>query len=304
MERKPARPTLLQLRALAAIAEHGSYSAAALETDSAQSTLSHAIQDLERNLDAKLLERGRMGATLTPLGRRVLEHARDALTSLEALEQEVMLERGGLTGEIRVISCRSLATHLLPGALQQFRTRHPNVKLELAIEPTGFEDSENFVHDGRADLGLLDLPVRGGTLLEYELVRDEYVLLSSLAQPALHTWAEIEASPMILDDSNCARCVRQHWAAQGLALHSAFEVHSDSVILGMIAQGLGIGVMSTLAIHPLPPGVRVSALPVPLERRMGIAVTRRKLRVPAIRAFVDTLRAYASNHPLGAGVMD
>lgn len=298
MQRKPARPTLLQLRALTAIALHGSYSAAALETDSSQSTLSHAIQDLERNLGATLLERGRMGAKLTALGQRVVEHARDAITSLEALEQEVMLETSGLTGTIRMMSYRSLATHLLPGAVQVFQKQHPNVSLEFMSEAPEFGGIEEYVRDGRADLGLLELPNIGGDLLEFELARDQYVLLSSSAQPAPTTWGEIQAQPFIHDGGICSKALRTHWSANGLTLVGAYTVQSDSAILGMVAQGLGISVMPSLAAQPVLAGVRVSAIPAPLERRLGIVVTRRKLRVPAIRAFVDTVRGYAASHPL------
>ena len=304
MQRKPARPTLLQLRALTAIAAHGSYSAAALETDSSQSTLSHAIQDLERNLGAKLLERGRMGAKLTALGQRVVEHARDAITSLEALEQEVMLERGGLTGTIRMMSYRSLATHLLPGAVQIFQRQHPKVSLEFLSEAPDAGRIEDFVRDGRADIGLLELPDVGGDLMEFELTRDQYVLLSSSAKPAPRTWSEIQAQPFITDGDVCSRALRTHWHANGLTLIGAYTVQSDSAILGMVAQGLGISVMPSLAAQPVLAGVRVSAIPVPLERRLGIVVTRRKLRVPAIRAFVDTVRGYAASHPLeGIGAL-
>ena len=298
MQRKPARPTLLQLRALTAIALHGSYSAAALETDSSQSTLSHAIQDLERNLGATLLERGRMGAKLTALGRRVVEHARDAITSLEALEQEVMLETSGLSGTIRMMSYRSLATHLLPGAVQVFQKQHPKVSLEFMSEAPESERIEDFVRDGRADIGLLELPNVGGDLIEFELARDQYVLLSSSAQPAPKTWGEIQTHPFIHDGGLCSTALRAHWNANGLTLVGAYTVQSDSAILGMVAQGLGISVMPSLAAQPVLAGVRVSAIPVPLERRLGIVVTRRKLRVPAIRAFVDTVRGYAASHRL------
>ena len=298
MQRKPARPTLLQLRALTAIALHGSYSAAALETDSSQSTLSHAIQDLERNLGATLLERGRMGAKLTPLGWRVVEHARDAITSLEALEQEVMLETSGLSGTIRMMSYRSLATHLLPGAVQVFQVQHPKVSLEFLSEASEFGGIEEYVRDGRADIGLLELPNVGGDLMEFELTRDQYVLLSSAAKPAPRTWSEIQAQPFITDGDVCSKALRAHWNANGLTLVGAYTVQSDSAILGMVAQGLGISVMPSLAAQPVLAGVRVSAIPVPLERRLGIVVTRRKLRVPAIRAFVDTVRAFAESHPL------
>jgi DNA-binding transcriptional LysR family regulator len=298
MTEKPSKPTLPQLRALIAVATHGSYSLAALETDQSQSTLSHAIQDLERTLGARLLERGRMGARLTPLGLRTLHHARDALTSLEALEQEVMLERGGLLGLIRVMAYRSLGTHLLPGAVQSFRAQHPGVNLELHDGGRGDRAIDECLHRDTIDVGLLDIPTDTGDLLEFEVARDEYLLLTHESAPVPRTWAEIQTQPYIQGDSICTRYVRQHWDAFGCPLRPAFTVTEDSVILGMVAQNLGITVMPSLAAFPLPAGVRASPLPVPLERRLGLAVTRRKMTVPAIRAFVETVLQHVAAHPL------
>ena len=281
------RVTIGQLRALAAVVEHGSYSEAALETDQAQSTLSHAVAELERTLGARLLERGRHGAAPTALGSRVLEHARTALVAVEAIEQEVALERDGLVGTIRVMALRSIATHLLPPVLHRFRLEHPGVQFELFEE----DRIKEAARDGHADVCLTDLPA-SGDLLEFELARDEYVVLlpNEPGRTAPPTWDEIASRPFILCDSGCTRRVREHLAYHGQLFEPAYRIAEDGVIVSMVAQGLGVSVLPTLAVHPLPANVRGYPLPVPLERRLGIAVTRRKMTVPAVRAFVEALR--------------
>jgi DNA-binding transcriptional LysR family regulator len=290
------RPSLAQLRALVAIAQYGSFSAAALEIDTSQSALSHAIRELEETLGARVLERGRLGAKLTPLGTRVLAHARDAMTSLEALEQEAMLERGGLRGTVRITSLRSLGTHFLPSAIREFRSRYPEVKLQFVDEPRPHHLIDLAVRDGEVDVGLMELPCNAD-LLEFELGRDEYALLTSSALPApsIESWADFSAHTIIVDDE-CNRRVFQHHYPT--ALGNGLRITEDSVILGMVAGGLGISVMPMLAASPIPNGVRVQPLPEPLERRLGLAVTRRRMTVPAVRAFVENLRDYATRHPL------
>jgi DNA-binding transcriptional LysR family regulator len=66
----------------------------------------------------------------------------------------------------------------------------------------------------------------------------------------------------------------------------------------MVAGGLGVSVMPLLAANPVPSGVNIQPLPEPLERRLGAVVTRRRMTVPAVRAFVNHLRDYAARHPL------
>ncbi len=282
--------TLTQLRALVSIAQHGSYSEAALETMQSQSTLSHAISELERGLNTKLFERGRRGASLTSLGSRLLEHAKDVIGSIEAFEQEVSLEQAGLTGTIKIMSIRSAATFILPPIISGFVERFPNVTFEFLEEGDDDNPIEDSVRSGRADIGILETPFIGDGLIEFELARDEYLLLEPSKRRALKTWQDLKKQQFIMCVGGCTRHIREHWESQGVNLEPAFRIREDSVILGMVAQGLGISVLPRLAVEPLPPGVRASSLPTPLERVMSVVATRRKLRQPVLREFLQAIQ--------------
>ena len=292
------RATLAQLRTLLAVIDGGSFSEAALELDLSQSSVSHAIAELERSLGARLLDRGRHGARATELGRRIAAHARAMVASLEALEQEVQLEHGELTGRLRIASVRSAATLLLPPVIRAFRTNHPAVRfavLDLEAEVGGIEAA---LTDGRADLGLLSLPTTGG-LIEWELTRDEYLVLWP-DEPRANApgWAELAARPFIQCDVDCARRIGEHLDRHGLGIEPAYAVREDSVILSMVAHGLGVSVLPRLAVEPLPAGVRAYPLPVPLERRLGAAVAPARASSPLVQAFLAALRAGV---PTGSG---
>jgi DNA-binding transcriptional LysR family regulator len=282
--------TLTQLRALVSIAQHGSYSEAALETMQSQSTLSHAISELERGLDTKIFERGRRGASLTELGKRLLEHAQNVVYSVEALEQEVQLEQAGLSGTVKIMSFRSAATFILPPIISSFMERFPSINFEFLEEGDTENPVEEAVRSGRADIGILESPFNYDGLISFELARDEYLLLESSKRRAARTWQDLQKQPFILCVGGCITHVRQHWEQHGINLEPAFRIRDDSVVLGMVAQGLGISIMPRLAIEPLPAGIRASPLPTPLERIMSVVVTRRKLRQPAIREFTQAIR--------------
>ena len=64
-----------QLRALVAVAYHKNFSNAALDLNVSQSGISHAIASLEEELGVQLLNRGRYGAHLTPVGEQICQHA-------------------------------------------------------------------------------------------------------------------------------------------------------------------------------------------------------------------------------------
>ena len=74
---------LSQLRALVAIAKYGNFSEAALQIGVNQSTVSHAIATLENEMGVILLNRGRHGAKLTPVGEQITAKAIQMLKLLE-----------------------------------------------------------------------------------------------------------------------------------------------------------------------------------------------------------------------------
>ena len=60
----------------------------------------------------------------------------------------------------------------------------------------------------------------------------------------------------------------------------------------MVMQGLGIAIMARLAAKPIPEGLKVYCLPVPLERIIKAAVVKNALHTPAVFAFLDALKNY------------
>jgi DNA-binding transcriptional LysR family regulator len=297
-----SRVTLTQLRALVAIAQHGSYSQAALETMQSQSTLSHAINELEKSFGAKLFERGRQGAKLTSLGQRTLEHAQNAIEASSAFEQEIAITKNNLSAHIRIMSIRSAATHILPPIISGFTLRFPKITFEFFDEGDNDHPISDALREGRADIGILETPFQNDGLLEFEIATDEYLLLErDNPKGRTHpTWASVSDKPFILCVGGCNKRIRQHWETHVGPLEPTLRIHEDSVILGMVAQGLGISVLPRLAIEPLPLGVRATPLPTPLERRISLAVTRRQLKTPAIREFVASVRQECAPMNLGA----
>lgn len=90
----PYNLKISQLKALVFVADNGNFSAAALELDVSQSTVSYAIATLEEELGVLLLNRGRHGAQLTPIGERIVAHARAVLAPLQAIVAEASGAQG------------------------------------------------------------------------------------------------------------------------------------------------------------------------------------------------------------------
>ncbi|WP_161882015.1 LysR family transcriptional regulator [Deinococcus alpinitundrae] len=283
------RPTLSQLRVFVTVAEQGSFSGAAAELEMSQSSLSEAVRSLEKALGRALLQRQAQGTRLTEAGQRILEHARRALQAADDLERSLQDEV--LSGELRLATFRSVGTHLLPPTLARFRQLHPAVSVRV-IAVNADAHAEQMLRLGQADAALTSLPL-AGPLVQWPLLHDPYVVLTPTRRgPHPFDLAELAHTPLLLpgQGDSCHLKIVQYLQAQGVSVPAAQHIEEDSVILGMVQHNLGVSIMSALTAQPLLPGIQVLALPVPLERALGLSVQAARASLPLLRAFVAVTR--------------
>src|SRR4029079_15342695 len=125
-----------QLRVLKAVADHGSFSAAAAAPSYSQPALSQQIAALEKRAGTTLVDRGSRGVRLTDAGRALVEHAEGVIARLAAAEAELDAIAGIRGGRVRLSSFPTAGASLLPPAVAEISARHPAVDLRfVAREP-------------------------------------------------------------------------------------------------------------------------------------------------------------------------
>lgn len=283
---------LQSLRALIAIAEHGSFSEAALELDVAQSSLSYAIAELEEELGVRLLDRGRFGAIPTDVGRRIVGHARNLDMIIDAIGQEAALEHGSLGGTLRVSAFRSVATQVLPSAIAHLGSLHPDLRIDVQEVSSRSVSVTDALHAGTVDVALTMRAVAKDAIY-WELFRDPYVAVV----PAESTHpsegvsvASLSTQPVILSDGPCSWPAREALVSCDPNFVPSFEISEDSTILAMVAEGLGVAIMPELTLDTLPARVRRVPILEHVERSVGVALLPGALKVPSVRAWLLTLR--------------
>ena len=133
----PGTPTLDQLRVLLAVAESGSFSAAAKRLRRAQSVVSYAIANLEAQLGLVLFARGHRRAVLTEAGRVVLADARRVSAIIDELRARAGGLTAGLEAEVALAVDVMFPTAQLVAALEAFARAFPTVALRLRVETLG-----------------------------------------------------------------------------------------------------------------------------------------------------------------------
>jgi DNA-binding transcriptional LysR family regulator len=290
----PNRLKLSQLRALVAIADTGSFSEAALKIDLSQSAVSHAIATLEEELGVVLLSRSRQGAVLTPIGEKITDDARQVLRALERVCRKAEMAKGLQEGEVRIAAFRSVATHILPDVISQFRQRLPGISVAID-EKSHFQTVEDDLRQGKADVGFTYLPTKD-EFDSWEIMRDRYLVLlpySTDPLPTPFTWNDLANYPLILGPSEDGdrQQIERHLRRHGQYMTPAYAVREDSTILSMVERGLGATIMAKLAAEPIPEGLQVVELPTPLERIIGVIVFKDALLPPPVFAFLDLLKS-------------
>lgn len=284
-------PTLRQLSFLAAIAEHGSFVAAADRCAVTQPSLSAGIKELEAILGARLVERGRSGAALTPAGAEAVSRARSILADVEALSDAVRGAAEPLGGEFRLGVIPTIAPFLLPAALPMARSLYPKLKLFLREDLTARLIDALRGHS--LDAALIALPYDAPGIDTVSLFDDEFLFVGPADHP-LSTKPvlkpeDLEDEPVLLLEDG--HCLRDH----ALGLCGAVRPGKDEVratslftLVQMAAGGLGVSLLPRMAANSglaSGPGVTVRPFTPPVVgRQIGMAWRRGSARASEARA--------------------
>lgn len=151
---------LRHLRYFIAVAEELNFTRAADRLHMAQPPLSQQIQQLEAQLGFQLFRRTKRTVTLTDAGQVFFEEAQKILLQVDrAIQLGQQTSRGEL-GQLTIGFVSSAAHNVVPAILQQFRTLHPAVKLELREMTTNQQLQQ--LREGQIDIGFIRPPVDDG----------------------------------------------------------------------------------------------------------------------------------------------
>ena len=235
-----------------AVAEAGSITGAAQRLHVSQPAVSKQIGELEAVLGMRLLDRLPRGVRLTHAGRLLAEYARrlDALEgeAARALEEFRGLRRGRLT----VGASTTIAAYLLPQAFGEFHRQYPDIELQLEIANT--RDIQRCLMDGVIEVGLTEGVIEAEDLDSQVFHQDELVAIAPPGHSLLrkkHVVArELCREPFILreEGSGTRVVVERALEARGLSVKPVLSLASTEAIIHSVVAGLGIAIVSRLAI--------------------------------------------------------
>ena len=285
-----------QLEAVLALAEYGSFVAAAAHLRISQPALTRSVKRLEAALGVRLFERSTRRVQITAAGREFAAVAERMLADLGITVQsvrEVSEERRGL---VVISTVMSVAGGLLPGIVAAYRADRPGVEIHVreGVHATVIED----VRSGVADFGIGsvdELPEFAvGTALGRETFCAVVPARHKLAAKRQVSLSDLAGQPIVAlpTESRTRRTIDAAAATAGLTLRQMVTVTQIATLLGLVGAGVGVGLVPKGAVlGPMGRGLRVIPLGPPLlTRRLGLIALRERDPTPAASGFLALLR--------------
>jgi LysR family nitrogen assimilation transcriptional regulator len=292
--------SLRQLHYLVAVADAGSFSAAAAQTHVAQPALSRQIAMLEVQVGLRLLDRSRKGVTLTEGGVRLYNLARSMLERLGSIKTELRASEKRPAGVVNIALPPSVASMLVPRVVREIEVRYPDIILRV-------EDGLSLENSRSLEAALLDfglVPTAAELVdVEYEpLVRESLLLVqrrvASRKVPATITFGRVAALSLILPPRtfHTRRVIDEAAHAARLRLNIAYQQQSVTTIMGLVRDGLGATITNSPAVQQFWPSGAVSARRIvrpEITRTVSLARHARRPLSFAAQAVYDLVKRCA-----------
>jgi DNA-binding transcriptional LysR family regulator len=306
--------TLDQLRILKAIAAEGSFKRAADSLYVSQPAVSLQVQNLERQLDVPLFDRGGRRAQLTEAGHLLLSYGEKIITlcqeTCRAIEDLQNLQGGTLI----VGASQTTGTYLLPRMIGVFRQKYPDVSVQLHVHST--RRTAWSVANGQVDLAIIggEIPAELQESLDIlPYAEDEFALIL----PTNHNFAGLKSLPkedlyklhfISLDSQSTIRkAIDRVLTKCGIdpnRLKIEMELNSIEAIKNAVQAGLGAAFVSSSAIErEVENGTlhRISIDGVAIDRMLSVIVNPNRYRSKAAEAFAQEILPNFTTYAWDAG---
>ncbi len=288
-----------QLAAIVAVADHGTFSAAAQALFTVQSNVSGHVAKLERELGATLVDRSK--STLTVEGVRVVERARRILHEIDDIATDIASLDDDITGDVRIGVIGTTARWLVPELLGAVALAHPRIRpIVSAASTTTIVPG---LLTGKLHAGVVHLPLDNPELTATPLFSEDLIVLAPrdhpLADETEISLTEVSRHHLLLPPKGTAlrQILDRAATSANLTLRSQAEIDGARLLASLVVDGHGAAIVPATAA-PSQLGGDLARVRVPGLPRRVVAWTRKRHTSlhPAVRAVEHTLRATIGNH--------
>jgi LysR family transcriptional regulator, nitrogen assimilation regulatory protein len=294
-----AEIVLRQIRAIIAVCEEGSFTAAAARENATQSGISQHVAAVERLLGVKLFERSARGVTPTPAGQRYYRRCIEAVGQIAKANAEVSAFAARVSGDLRIGLIPTLTRAALAPAVENFVARYPDVRLHI-IE--GYSGAlTDMVQNGELDFAAVPA-AEGRVGLKTRLIaRDREMLVSNVSR-GLKPFTPVrlkECGPLKIILPGRAnvrrRNIEVYFETHGIEIESIIEMDAMIGTLQLVLRSDWVAILSGLicvADIERPLGRVISPIDdPPLIAEFVVISPARRMLSPQAQLFLTTFEA-------------
>jgi LysR family hydrogen peroxide-inducible transcriptional activator len=284
---------LRQLAALVAVAETGTFSAAAEALHTVQSNVSTHVARLERELGVTLVDRA--AGRLTDEGELVVARARRVHAELDALTADVASLRDDVAGTTRLGVIGTTARWLVPALLTAMEAHHPRVQVSVLEGNTTSLVPQ--LAGGQVDLAVVNYPATDPDVVVELLFEEDLIIVTPLDHPLAGaeevTVTDLAGHDLILPPPGSSiRVDLDRAAAEArVTLRAKAELDGLRLIASMAFEGYGAAVLPSTAV---PRWLTGDFRRIPVHgvdrRQVGMGRRRRGLPSAPTRALIESIR--------------
>jgi DNA-binding transcriptional LysR family regulator len=283
------------LQSFLIVIECGSFSAAAERLQLSQPAVSLQVRQLEKTLNATLIERVGRKARPTAAGVALLAHAQQVNAAVASAIDAVAHHNTGTAGRVRLGTGATACIFLLPPILRELRTELP--ALEITVTTGNTAEIVKAIEDNTIDIGLVTMPVSGRSFEITPVLNDEFVLIAphDMPLPVRITPAVLATKPVLLfEPGGNTRRIADKWLVRGGVLPKPLmSLGSVEAIKEMVRAGLGCAILPGMAVsaRAKQQDLIVRSLSPKLHRRLAVVVRRDKRLDRGLRKTLSALKA-------------
>lgn len=285
------RASLEDLATFVAVAEAGSFSAAALRLRVSKAAVSVAVARLERQLGVRLLQRTTRRVAMTEAGAATLPHAQRALLAARDAEEAATSATSAARGLLRVHAPPALGLLHVAPLLPDFLRAHPEVQVDLAVDgdPTGFDVVLELGATARPGEGVVLAPGR-------RVLVASPAFLARQPRGGPRVPADLARCPALVHDRGAPWVLVQGDRTETVVVRGPLASSSDLALYTATLEGLGVAALPRLVVGADLGQQRLARVLPDWELPAG-SVHARAQPSRAAQAFLEHLRAYLATLP-------
>lgn len=233
---------IYDLQTFEAVAALGSFTRAAEAMHTVQSNVTARIKSLEDEFKVTLFIRTSRRVELTAAGETLIRYCRHISQTIDEAKRELSAS-AQVTGTIRIGVMETSLSMQLPGVVNRYTDRYPDVEIEIKSGFSGALTGD--VLNYRLDMAFVAAPIASPELQEKAVKKDKLVIVTAAAHASLSEYLKKQPVKIVVFDQGCSfRARLEAWLnAKGITAYRSTVMNSMEGIINFVEGGMGMTIL-------------------------------------------------------------